>query len=298
MLPSELIKKIKRIHVKSGRMVDTAMAGNYRSVFRGTGMEFEEVREYSAGDDVKSIDWKVSARMGRPFIKLYREERELVLMLLIDLSASMGFGTTDMRKKDAAAEVAAIMAFNAIKNNDRVGAIFFTDQVEKYIPPKKGSSHIWRVIKEIFTWQPEHRGTDIKSALDYLGRVYPKKTIALLISDFFAVDSSRNLRAVSKKHELISVFVADKGDFSLPSGGLLNLEDAETGQTFLLDGFSRSSRQTYEVAVAKKKADILSMFKSSKVDCLQILADEASDNESHIAEALSKYFRYREKRWR
>src|SRR6056297_1841299 len=214
MLSSEIIKKIKRIHIKSGRLVDAVMAGNYRSVFRGTGIEFEEVREYIIGDDVKNIDWNVSARMGRPFVKRYREERELVLMLLVDLSGSMSFGTASARKRDAAAEAGAMLAFNAIRNNDRVGAILFTDRVEKYIPPKKGSGHIWRVIKEIFSFEPDHRGTDIQAALRYLGSVYPKRTIAFLLSDFMASDSSRALRTISKKHELVGVRVADRGDYA------------------------------------------------------------------------------------
>jgi uncharacterized protein (DUF58 family) len=298
MLSSEIIKKIKKIHVKSGRMVDTIMAGNYRSVFRGSGIEFEEVREYSPGDDVKSIDWNVSARMGRPFVKLYREEREQVLMLLIDLSGSMGFGTAAARKKDAAAEIAAILAFNAIRNNDRVGAIFFTDRVEKYIPPQKGSAHIWRVIREIFTYQPEHRGTDIQSALTYLGNVYPKKTVAFLISDFLSPDSTRELRIMSKKHELISVFVADTGDFSLPSAGLLRLEDMETGQTLLVDASSAAVRRTCESLKNKEKTDALEMLRSSRVDCIQILADKAAASDVYVANALSNYFRYREQRMR
>ena len=171
MLPPELIKKIKRVHIRSGRLVNTLMAGQYRSVFRGTGMEFEEVREYTPGDEVRDIDWKVSARMGRPFIKRYREERERVIMLLLDLSASMQFGTRDCVKTDIAAETASILAFNAVRNNDKVGAVLFTDHVEKYIPPQKGSGHVWRVIKEFFSYRPQHSGTDINNALGYLGRV-------------------------------------------------------------------------------------------------------------------------------
>jgi len=168
MLSPDLIKKIKKVHIKSRRQVDTMMAGQYKSVFRGSGMEFEEVREYSPGDEVKTIDWKVSARMGKPFIKLYKEEREVVVMLLVDMSASGKFGTSGMMKLETAAEIASILAFNAIKNNDKVGVILFTDRVEKYIPPKKGSSHIWRVIKEIFSFNPEHTGSAIDEAVQFL----------------------------------------------------------------------------------------------------------------------------------
>ncbi|MBW2366797.1 MAG: DUF58 domain-containing protein, partial [Deltaproteobacteria bacterium] len=181
MLPHDLIKKIKRIHIRSGRLVNNMMAGQYRSVFRGSGIEFEEVREYCPGDEVKSIDWKVSARMGRPYIKRYREERERLVMLLVDMSASGGFGTTDALKKEVAVEAAAILAFNAIRSNDRVGAILFTDQVEKYIPPQKGAAHVWRVIKEIYTFEPVHRKTDIECAIRYLGRVCRKRSLSFLI---------------------------------------------------------------------------------------------------------------------
>ncbi|MFO8047459.1 MAG: DUF58 domain-containing protein [Desulfosudaceae bacterium] len=298
MLPSEIIKKIKRLHIKSGRLVDAMMAGSYRSVFRGTGIEFEEVREYAIGDDVKTIDWNVSARMGRPFVKRYREERELVLMLLVDLSGSMGFGTNSARKRDVAAEAAAILAFNAIRNNDRVGLILFTDQVEKYIPPQKGSSHIWRVIKEIFTYQPEHRGTDIQAALSYLGRVYPKRTIAFLLSDFLARDCTSGLRTVSKKHELVSVLVSDKGDPALPPGGLVTMRDLESGRTCLVDASSAAVRTFFEREAAERRGRVLTMLRQSRVDCVPVLADESARDETHVADALSAYFRTREKRFR
>lgn len=298
MFSPEVIKKIKRIHIKSGRIVDAVMAGNYRSVFRGSGIEFEEVREYTFGDDVKSIDWNVSARMGRPYIKLYREERELFLMLLIDVSGSMSFGTTGVRKQDIAAEAAAILAFNAIKNNDRVGAILFTDRVEKYIPPKKGSAHIWRLIKEIFTYRPEHEGTDIQAALTYLGRVCPKKTIAFLISDFFAADSKRGLRTVSRKHELVGLFVGDKGDFEPPGGGIIHMRDLETGRRLLFDASSADGRRMLAGIKAGKRQGIRDMLKSSDIDCVNISADIAAGQETHVADALTAYFRMREKRFR
>ena len=230
MLSQEIIKKIKKLHIKSSRIVNTMMAGNYRSVFRGFGMEFEEVREYVPGDEVKNIDWKVSARMGRPYIKTYREERELVIMLLIDMSASGLFGTKEFKKNEIAAQVASILAFNAIRNNDKVGAILFTDHVEKYIPPKKGTSHVWRVIKEIFDFNPQNKGTDINSALQFLGKAIRKKTIAFLISDFLFKDYSHLLKVTSKKHEMISVFISDPGEFLLPSAGICLIEDFETGK--------------------------------------------------------------------
>lgn len=296
MLSAEIIKKIKRIHIKSGRMVDTMMAGSYRSVFRGTGIEFEEVREYAMGDDVKSIDWNVSARMGRPFVKRYREERELVLMLLVDVSASMRFGTTAVRKTDLAAETAAILAFNAIRNNDRVGAILFTDRVEKYIPPKKGAAHIWRVIREIFTYTPEHRETDIQAALSYLGRVYPGHTVAFLISDFFSHDSKKELRTVSRKHDLVSVFVSDRGDWNVPAGGLVRMIDMETGGRMVIDASDAGVRRAYKERLAKKQQAVFAMLKTCDVDCIQIFADLAALRETHAADALARYFSSREKR--
>ncbi|MDY6822991.1 MAG: DUF58 domain-containing protein [Thermodesulfobacteriota bacterium] len=298
MLSPEIIQKIKRIHIKSGRMVDTMMAGSYRSVFRGTGIEFEEVREYAIGDDVKTIDWNVSARMGRPFVKRYREERELVLMLLVDVSASMGFGTTAVRKTDLAAETSAILAFNAIRNNDRVGAILFTDRVEKYIPPKKGASHIWRVIREIFTYTPEHRGTDMQAALSYLGRIYPGRTVAFLISDFLSRDCSRGLRTVSRKHDLVSVFVTDRGDRALPAGGLVRVMDMETGGRKVIDASNKSVRKACEHRMAEQQAAVYAMLKTGDVDCIQIHADRAAEQETHAADALARYFQMRSKRMR
>ncbi|HKK91203.1 MAG TPA: DUF58 domain-containing protein, partial [Desulfobacteraceae bacterium] len=222
MIPKEIIKKIRRIHIKSSRTVNTLMAGQYRSVFKGSGIEFEEVREYSPGDDIKSIDWKVSARLGRPFIKLYCEERESIVMLLIDMSGSQAFGTFFGSKLEKAAEIASVLAFSAIKNNDKVGAVFFTDRVEKYIPPKKGSGHIWRLIKELFTFSPEGRGTDLALALDFLGRVSRKKSILFILSDFLTGQAhAKNLTTAARRHELIGVVLYDQGEFHLPGKGIV-----------------------------------------------------------------------------
>jgi uncharacterized protein (DUF58 family) len=292
MLPPELIKKIKRVHIRSGRLVNTLMAGQYRSVFRGTGMEFEEVREYTPGDDVKDIDWKVSARMGRPYIKRYREERERVIMLLLDLSASMQFGTRNSVKTDVAAETASILAFNAIRNNDKVGALLFTDRVEKYIPPQKGSGHVWRVIKEFFSYTPQHSGTDIGTALDYLGRVCRKRTVSFLISDFISGDYLRQLKIISKKHEIISILLSDPGDFSLPPGGVVTSRNRETGGLISFDAFDRRARTQYSAAAQASYRSITDGLKSADVDCVEIRTESA------VADALTRYFRIREKRMR
>ncbi|QTA81284.1 DUF58 [Desulfonema limicola] len=292
MLPPEIVKKIKKIHIKSSRLVNTMMAGQYKSVFRGSGIEFEEVREYSPGDEVKSIDWKVSARLGRPYIKRYREERELVVILLVDMSASGNFGTTENLKRETAAETAAILAFNAIRNNDKVGAILFTDTVEKYIPPKKGASHVWRVIKEIFTFEPERTGTDIQNAVLYLGRVCRKKTVSFLISDFLDKNYAKQLRMISKKHELVGVLLSDPGDFHLPGAGIFYAQDFETGDFIELDASDENTRKKYTEIKTKEHRIITSLLSSSDIDPVEIsTADSPADE-------LTKYFRYREKRKR
>jgi uncharacterized protein (DUF58 family) len=292
MLSPEMIKKIKKIHIKSSRKVNTLMAGQYRSVFRGSGIEFEEVREYSPGDDVKSIDWKVSARLGRPYIKRYREERELVVNLLVDMSASGAFGTGDMLKREAAAETAAILAFNAIRNNDKVGAILFTDKTERYIPPKKGSAHVWRLIKEIFAFSPERTGTDIRQALAYMGRVSRKRSVAFLISDFQDDGYAREMRILSGKHELIGILLSDPGEFHLPEAGLLCLRDPETGRIHDLDGSDFQTRKAYETAQKAAYHKRLTTLKSSDADVIELRTVDSP------ADALTRYFRYRERRKR
>jgi uncharacterized protein (DUF58 family) len=289
MLSAELIKKIKKVHIRSGRMVNTLMAGQYKSVFRGSGIEFEEVREYTAGDEVKSIDWKVSARMGRPYIKRYREERERLVMLLVDMSASGNFGTRDAVKREVSAEIAAILAFNAIRNNDKVGAILFTDQVEHYIPPQKGAAHVWRVIKEIVAFQPRRTGTDLQSAIRYMGRVCRKKALAFLISDYLAGDYAKPLKIAAKKHEFIGVLVSDPGDFALPEAGLVMVEDLETSAQYLLDASNEVTRNRYAAEKRSVHDGAKGILKSADIDCIDISTGRS------VTDALVKYFRYRER---
>jgi len=289
MLPHELIKKIKRLHIRSSRMVNTMMAGQYKSVFRGSGIEFEEVREYSPGDEVKSIDWKVSARMGRPYIKRYREERERLVMLLVDMSASGGFGTTEALKKEVAVETAAVLAYNAIRNNDKVGVVLFTDQVEKYIPPQKGAAHVWRVIREIFTFEPVRKKTDIGSALRYLGHVCRKRTLLFLISDYLAQGFSGPLKIAARKHEMIAVLISDPGDFALPRGGLMTLEDLETGRQIFLDAWDKRTRRQYSYQRKSIYARTLETIRAADIDCIEI------STSGSVPDALIKYFRFREK---
>jgi uncharacterized protein (DUF58 family) len=296
MLSPEIIKKIKKVHIRTGRMVNTIMAGQYRSIFRGAGIEFEEVREYTSGDDVKSIDWKVSARMGKPFIKRYREEREQVVMLLVDMSGSGRFCTTDSSKRETAAEIAAILAFNAIRNNDKAGAILFTDQVERYIPPKKGSAHVWRLIREIFTFEPDHAGTDIVEAVGFLARVCRKRSVVFLISDFLIEDFNRNvtlkIKSAARKHELISVLVSDPGEFDLPVTGIVALKDLETGAVRYMDASDRRTRDAFTTSRQRTYEHILKTHKHMDMDCIEMPTD------GDVAEALVRYFRYREQRRR
>lgn len=293
MIPKEIIKKIKRVHIKSSRTVNTLMAGQFKSVFRGSGIEFEEVREYSPGDEIKSIDWKVSARLGRPFIKLFREERESIVMLLIDMSPSQGFCTFFGQKIEKAAEAASVLAFSAVKNNDKVGAVFFTDRVEKYIPPKKGSGHIWRLIKEIFTFVPRGKGTCLSKALDFIGRVSRKKTIMFIISDFLSDDDYvKPLKTAGQRHELIAVVLYDKGDFKLPEKGLVPMTCFETGNTILLDAGNKKTRQAYSAKKRRLYNTILENLKKSSVDFM------ALGTHMSVADVLTRYFRNREKRIR
>ncbi len=292
MLSPDLIKKIKRIHIASAKAVDTAMSGHYRSVFRGSGIEFEEVREYSPGDEIKAIDWKVTARMGRPYIKMYREERELVIMLLVDMSASGLFGSTDNLKRDAATEIASVLAFNAIRNNDTVGAVLFTDKVEKYIPPKKGSAHVWRVIKEILSFTPESKGTDIACATEFLSKVMRKRAVTFVISDFLAQGYSDSLKRANRRHDCIAVVVNDPADFALPEAGIFEVEDLETGQTALVDCSDKQTRQAYTVYQKQRRELLRKELSRAKVDSMELSTDGSP------ADVLHAFFRTREKRIR
>jgi uncharacterized protein (DUF58 family) len=238
----------------------------------------------------------VSARLGKPFVKRFREERELIIMLLVDLSASGRFGTLDSNKQEIAAEVAAILAFNAIRNNDKVGAILFTDQVERYIPPQKGSGHVWRVIKEIFTHQPRHIGTDVSTAVAFLGRVCRKRTTAFMISDYLLPGKTeivdRQMRSTARKHELINVLISDPGEFELPSGGIVMMRDLETGRWLQVDAGSAETRKAYTNERRRIHQRINDQFKASDLDCIRISTRDSA------ADELTRYFRLRERRKR
>src|SRR6516165_8875515 len=235
MLPQEILRQIRRLQLKARRAVENLLGGEYHSVFKGTGIAFEEVREYQPGDDIRSIDWNVTARMGHPFVKRFIEERELTLMLVVDCSGSLRFGSRSQQKREVAAEIAAVLAFSAVSNNDRVGLLQFTDRVERFVPPRKGTRHVLRLIRDVLFYEPVRRGTSLKVALDFLNRVLRRRTIVFLLSDFLDEDFGQALKRAGRRHDLVAIRIADPGEERLPAFGLLELEDAETGGRVLID---------------------------------------------------------------
>lgn len=235
MLTKELLKQVKQIEIRTRGIVNEVFSGEYHSVFKGRGMEFSEVREYQIGDDIRSIDWNVSARFGHPYVKIFEEERELTVMLLVDMSGSLVFGSIDKTKQQIAAELSAILAFSALKNNDKVGMILFTDQIEKFIPPKKGKTHVLRIIREVLSFEPQGNRTDLRSALEYFNHTIKKKAIAFVISDFIDQGYEKILRIVGKKHDLIGVVLSDPREKEMIKSGIIKFQDAETGEIRYLD---------------------------------------------------------------
>jgi len=294
MIPQDILKQVRRIQIVTSRAVNEVFAGEYESTFKGRGMQFDEVREYQPGDDVRTIDWNVTARMNRPYIKRFVEERELTVILLVDLSASGAFGTIGKLKNELAAELCAVLAFSAIKNNDKVGLITFTDQIERFIPPKKGTPHVLRVIRELLYQgnggRRRHRQTDIPGALEYLGKVIKKKATVFLVSDFMAPGLRHPLRLINKRHDLIAVAVRDRRERALPAVGLIELEDAETGELVLIDTNSRTVRGEYAGRAAAREDELEGLLRSVGVDCIHISSDKP-----YIQE-LVRFFKMREKR--
>ena len=274
MIPQELIKKIRQIQIYTSRMVDASFAGQYESVFKGRGMQFDEVREYTPGDDIRTIDWNVTARTGRPYIKRFVEEREMTVMFVVDLSASGDFGTLNKAKNELAAEFCAVLAFAAAKNNDKVGLLIFTDQIELYIPPKKGISHMLRLIRELLYFKMPKRRTDINQALDYLGKVVRKKATVFLVSDFIETDFKKPLSLLNKRHDVIAVPVRDKAEIMLPGVGLIEFADAETGEIILVDTSSRRFRSQYSNTTARRFDELKNMLRTINVDCISISTDK------------------------
>lgn len=295
MSPAEIIKKVRRLEIRTRHLVTDSVTGSYHSSFKGRGMDFEEVREYAIGDDVRTIDWNVSAKMDRPFVKVFREEREMTLMLLIDLSASGIFGSVEQSKREYAAEIASVLAFSATRNNDKVGVLLYTDQVEHYIHPKKGRRHILRVIRDILFFEPKGRKTSHSTALDYLNRIQNRRIVTFLISDF--LDESQDdglfskLALTNRRHDLICVAISDPREFELPKVGLVTLEDAETGETIEIDTNDPKVRQSYTNLNRKRIEYFTDNMRKKGLDWIEAKTDKP------YLPALRELFARRAKRY-
>jgi len=276
-LPREVIRTIRRIEIRTRRLVNESLAGEYHSVFRGRGMEFSDVREYQMGDDIRTIDWNVTSRMGHPFVKKYVEERELTVALVVDASGSREFGSVRRLKGEMAAEVSALLAFSAIKNNDRVGLLLFSDAIEKYVPPKKGRTHVLRVIRELLVNAPVSRGTDIGAALDYSMRVFRRRSVMFLISDFLAKGYERPLRRAARRHDLVALVIGDPREESLPDVGLIEIEDAETGEAMVIDTTDPVLQRDYKARAIARRAERKKLFQSMGVDFIELSTDRPYD---------------------
>ncbi len=283
----EILQKIRRIDIFTNRLVNTVFAGEYKSIFKGQGITFDEVREYQEGDEIRAIDWNVTARMGHAYVKKYVEERELVMMLLVDMSASTAFGSIPETKAEIAAEIAALLAFSAIKNNDRVGLICFTDTVEHFVAPRNGKRHVLRVVRDILRFQPSHSGTDIAEALIFADQVLKPHSVVFLISDFKDTDYQKQLRIIGKRHSLIAITLQDRREVEMPNVGLIEFEDAETGERMVVDTRSEQARQLYVRLNQEANAARLQAFQASQTDFINIRTDE-----SYVT-PLMRFFRQR-----
>jgi uncharacterized protein (DUF58 family) len=286
MIPKEIIKKIRKIEIHTNKLVSDVLAGKYHSIFKGRGMEFSEVRHYQIGDDIRDIDWNVTARMGQAFIKKYTEERERTVMLMVDASGSNAFGSIPQMKGEIIAEIGALIAFSAIRNNDRVGLLIFTDHVEKYVPPKRG------IIREMLYFQPKHRGTDITRALDYLNRILKRKAVAFLISDFQTSGYESALSVSNKHHDVIAVTVTDPREMELPDVGMIELEDAESGQILLADTSKDWLRRSYQQTAFLRKEQREKNFRSMSVDYIDVITSQP------YITPITTFFRQRARRMR
>lgn len=287
MNEKEILKKIQRIEIFTNRLVNTVFAGEYESVFKGQGITFDEVREYQVGDEIRTIDWNVTARMGQAYIKKYVEERELVMMLVVDVSASTSFGSIAETKAEIAAEIAALLAFSAIKNNDKVGLICFTDTVEHFVAPRKGKRHVLRVVRDILHFQPQQSGTNIETALTFVDKVLKPHSVVFLISDFKDTGYEKQLRLSSKRHSLIAITLQDRRELELPDVGLIELEDAESGETMVVDTCSEEARQLYTELNQRADAERRQVFRANQVDAIDIRTDES------YVKPLIRFFRQR-----
>lgn len=316
MIPREILKKIRLIELRTNRLVSETLAGQYHSVFKGQGMNFDEVREYQPGDDVRSIDWNVTARMDHPYIKKFVEERELTVMLVVDVSGSGLFGSGRVSKRELAAEIASVLAFSATRNNDKVGLLLFSDWVEKFIPPRKGRSHVLRVIRDILFYEPRHSGTDLNIALDFLGRVLPHRAIVVVVSDFLgqSAPSRREmaahlrrsvilsetlgqasltaLRQANRRHDVVAVQITDRFELELPNLGYLVLKDAETGEVIEINTGDDRRRRAFARRQDERQQDLRRLFSAAGIDSIQLRTDRP------YAAELGRFFETREKRRR
>ncbi len=292
MLPKEIVRKIQRIQITTIRLVNESLAGEYHSVFKGRGMEFDEVREYQHGDDVRTIDWNVTSRAGHPFVKRYVEERELTVILLVDASASGTFGSAAKTKSEIAAEISALLAFSAIKNNDRVGAMLFTDRVEKFIPPRRGSTHVLRVIREVLFHKPERQGTSIQKAFEHLNLVVHKRSVVFLISDLLDQGFDQSLKVANRKHDVVIIQIIDSREKELPKVGILEIRDAETKEIVRVDTLLPWVRDTYRDNWNRNQARLSKLFESNLMDHVTIESDKSYEV------PLVRFFRERAKKIR
>jgi uncharacterized protein (DUF58 family) len=296
----EILRKVRQIEIRTRRLVDSSMGGEYHSVFKGRGMDFDEVREYVPGDEVRTIDWNVTARSGRPFVKKFTEERELTILLLVDVSASGNFGSTSQSKREMAAELASVLAFSAINNSDKVGLILFSDQIEQYIPPKKGRRHVLRVVREILYFEPQRRGTDIVQALDFANRVLQRRAVTFLISDFQTSGDQthalsalqRAIRLTRTRHDLVAMHIQDRREQELPDVGLLAIEDAETGEMLELPTSNPKVRALFAELSQRNVESLRRMLNAEAVDSLQL------ETGTSYVPPLMNFFKTRERRRR
>jgi len=290
VLTREQLQAVRKIQIRTSHLVSDLFAGQYQSVFKGRGMEFADVRQYQPGDDVRMIDWKVTARTGIPHVKQHAEERELTVMLLVDVSASTVFGSVRQTKSALAAELAAVMAFSAISNNDKVGLLLFTDRIELALPPRKGTRHVLRVIREVLSTRPAGRGTDIAGALEHLDHVTKRRCVVFLVSDFLDVGSQRALRIASRRHDVVAIVLDDPREAELPDVGLVELEEAETGTRYVVDTGDHRVRGALAQEMATRRAERERMLHGADVDAVVITTDQP------YANALMRFFRMRERR--
>jgi len=288
--PAEILKKIRALEIKTKGLVQTVFAGDYHSVFKGRGMNFEDVREYQPGDEIRAIDWNVTARLGTAFVKKFTEERELTVVLVVDVSASGNFGSVSQSKRELAAEVACLLAFSAIRNNDKVGLLLFSDRVELFIPPKKGRSHTLRIIREILFFEPAGHGTAPALALDYLNKVVTRRAVVFFVSDFQTSDFSRELSVSGRRHDFIAVHIQDQREEVLPNVGIITLEDAETGEQIEVNTGDRTTRARFSALAETRRAELNRTLRRSRIDAILLRTDE------DYLPPLRSFFKQRERR--